>query len=312
MKDEKVVVFGGDALHRSVASLGFVPGRDGAHLAVVDLSDADAVAAAASLAPDLPRVFVCSGSGQQLLGAVGVAPDRVACSTDAAVLGPVLARAFPRERRTATRAVGVTGLRGGVGRTLLVANLARRIAARMRVCVIDATGTGATAWWLRCVARPWSELEPLADELSADQLAIVATDAGPNVRVVGGHGPAPSRAVLEATVRTATHLDDLVLVDLPIVCDAVTARVLERVDRRLVLAYDEPLAAETLDAAPLGDAWLIASQTSAMKISRHDVFRALPRDEAALRAALSERAGAKGALGRAYDDLAELLVIDAT
>lgn len=312
MTEERIAVFGGDALHASITSLGFACDRDGARLAVVDLSDDDAVAEAATLAPDIARVFVCGGSRQQLLGAVGIPSERVARSSEPAVLGPVVARALPHERRTATRAVGVTGLRGGVGRTLLVTNLARRVATRLRVCVVDATGTGASAWWLRCLARPWSELEPLADELSADQLAIVASDAAPNVRVVGGRGTAPGRGVLDATIRVATHLDDLVLVDLPLLCDTVTARAFERVDRRLVLAYEDPLAVDTLDGGSLSDAWLIASQSAAPRIGRHDAFRALPRDEAAVRSALSERTSAKGALGRAYDDLAELLVIDAT
>lgn len=312
MKAERVAVFGGDALHASVAALGFVAARDDPCMAVIDLTDPGAVAGAADLKADVPRVFVCPESQRQLLLALGIAPERMASEVEPALLGPTIARTYPSERGSATRAVAVTGLRGGVGRTLLVTNLARRIATRMRVCVIDATGTGTCAWWLRCDARPWPELEPLADELTADQLAIVASEAMTNVRVVGGRGSAPSRAVLEATVRVATHLDELVIVDLPLAFDASAQRLSERVDRRLVLAYDEPLGLDTLDTFPLDDSWLIASQSSATKLGRHDVFRALPRDERALRAALPARAAVAGTLGRAYDDLADLLVVDAT
>lgn len=310
MKPERVRVFGGDALRASVVALGYEP-SDSGPLAVVDLSDETAVAGAAA-ADAAERVFVCGPSHVALVAATGVSSDRIAYDTDPAILGPVIARAFPRERRSATRTVAVTGVRGGVGRTLLVTNLAMRLATRLRICVIDATGSGNAAWWLRCDARPWSELEALADELSPDQLGVIANEARDNVHVVGGRGGVPTAAILAAAARAATHLDDLVILDLPPVFGWSGDAARERTDRTLVLAYDEPLSLDVLDAGAAGDAWLIASQTSASRLGAHEVFRSLPRDEGSVRAALGARAKAAGALGRAYDELAELVAIDAS
>jgi hypothetical protein len=49
-----------------------------------------------------------------------------------------------------------------------------------------------------------------------------------------------------------------------------------------------------------------------MRIGDHAAFRALPRDEAAVSAALSGRRAVGGALGRAYDELADLMALDAS
>jgi hypothetical protein len=49
-----------------------------------------------------------------------------------------------------------------------------------------------------------------------------------------------------------------------------------------------------------------------MRIGDHSAFRALPRDEAAVGAALSGRRAVGGALGRAYDELADLMALDAS
>ena len=312
MRQERVRVFGADALRASVVALGYEPVEDGARLAVIDLSDADAVARAAGSEVDAPRVFLCGPEQLSFVAAAGVPPDRIASASDPAVLGPVIARAFPRERRTATRIVVVTGVRGGVGRTLLVANLALRVSAHLRVCVVDATGSGNAAWWLRCDARPWSELEALADELSPDQLGVVVNEPRTNLHLVGGRGAAPTSAILASTMRAATHLDDLVIVDLPPLFASGTGPAREWADRTLVLAYDEPLSLDVLEGLSADEGWLIASQTSASRLGRHDVFRALPRDDASVRAALGTRTPAGGALGRAYDDLAKLIAIDAS
>ena len=43
-----------------------------------------------------------------------------------------------------------------------------------------------------------------------------------------------------------------------------------------------------------------------------DAFRVLPRDEGAVADAIGRRGALGGAIGRALDELAELLVIDAT
>lgn len=308
---ERVAVFGGEALQESVKALGFEVADPGMVM-VVDVADHDAVARAAACVAEIPRVFVCAPDAAALLAAIGVGSDRIAADSDPAVLGPILTRALPHPLRPATRTIGVSGVRGGVGRTLLVTNLARRMAAHRHVCVVDATGSGAVAWWLRCEPRPWPELEALADELSADQLAVIASEAGDRVRVVGGQGATPSAAILDATVRAAVRLDDLVIVDLPSVFEAATRSIRPRMDRLLILAYDEPQSIDALDREALDGAWLIGSQSRATRIGGHAAFRSLPRDETALRAALGARAAVGGALGRAYDDLARLLVIDAT
>jgi hypothetical protein len=56
----------------------------------------------------------------------------------------------------------------------------------------------------------------------------------------------------------------------------------------------------------------MASQSRTARIGERAAFRALPRDEAAVSAALSGRHTAGGALGRAYDALAELIALDAS
>lgn len=308
MRSERVRVFGGEALRASIVTLGYEP-NDAGPLAVVDLSDDAAVASAAACDVAVPRVFICGAAQMPLVAAAGVAIERIAHGIDPAILGPVVARAYPRERRSATRSVAVTGVRGGVGKTLCVLNLALRLATRLRVCVIDATGSGNLSWWLRSETRPWSEMEALADELSADQLAVIVNEPRDNLHLVGGRG-APTPAVLAATMRAAAHLDDLVIVDLPAIFSTNGAR--EQCDRTLLLAYDEPLSLDVLDAGVGDGSWLIASQTSATHIGPHEVFRALPRDEASVRAALGQRGSAGGVLGRAYDDLAHLLAIDAS
>ncbi len=58
--------------------------------------------------------------------------------------------------------------------------------------------------------------------------------------------------------------------------------------------------------------WLMASQSRTPKIGERAAFRALPRDEAAVGAALSGRSAVGGALGRAYHELAELIALDAS
>jgi hypothetical protein len=80
-----------------------------------------------------------------------------------------------------------------------------------------------------------------------------------------------------------------------------------------VLSYDDPLSLATLDSSeiPIG-AWLVASQARAPRIGERAAFRALPRDESAVGAAFSGRRAAGGALGRAYEELAELIALDAS
>jgi cellulose biosynthesis protein BcsQ len=206
----------------------------------------------------------------------------------------------------------VTGARGGVGRSLLVANLARRLASRLSVAAVDTTGTGALGWWLECAPRTWAELEGLTDELTAEHLAVVATESA-GLRVIGGAPVAPTRALAESTVRAAASLAELVLVDAPVTADDRGRALAALADRVLLLSYDDPLSLATLDASEIpGGAWLLASQSRTPRIGHHAAFRALPRDEAAVGSALAGRRAVGGTLGRAYDELADLIALDAS
>ncbi len=313
MSAARVAVYGGDDLRTCVTALGFDAACEGAAVALVDLCDPDAIAAVSAQRPDLPRVFVADERHRELIAAIGVDPARVAWSREPAALGPALVAAMPRRRRPPTRTVLVTGVRGGVGRTLLVANVARRLAGRARVCVVDATGSGAAAWWLRAEAVAWSALEGLADELSPDHLAVVGSEPVPGLRVVGGPPAAPSAPLLAATVRAAASLGDVVLVDAPLAFDALTRVARQLADRVVVVAYDDDWCRDAVAAlAPATDDWLVVSQSRVGSLGAYATFRTLPRDEPAIASAIGLRGRIGGALGRAYDDLAELLLIDAS
>ena len=140
----------------------------------------------------------------------------------------------------------------------------------------------------------------------------MATESA-GLRVIGGAPVAPTRALAESTVRAAASLAELVLVDAPVVADDRGRALAALADRVLLLSYDDPLSLATLDASEIpGGAWLIASQSRTPRIGDHAAFRALPRDEAAVGSALSGRRAVGGALGRAYDELAELIALDAS
>lgn len=309
----RAAVCGGDELRAAATALGLEPCDTGRpDLILVDLRDASACAAAAALDATVPRVAVAGEAERTLAAALGVDASSIARSCEPAALGPLVVAALPRTPRRATRVLLVTAVRGGVGRTLLIANLAQRLASRLPVAVIDATGTGALGWWLRCAPRTWTELEGLADELTAEHLAVVAAQ-GAGVHVVGGAPVAPTRALAEATVRAATALAELVLIDAPVLADERSHALIALAQRVLVLSYDDPPSLAALDASDLPeDAWLIASQARSARVGERAAFRALPRDEAAVSAALSARRAAGGALGRAYDELAEIIALDAS
>ncbi|MGH2450739.1 MAG: hypothetical protein ACRDGE_05630, partial [Candidatus Limnocylindria bacterium] len=107
-------------------------------------------------------------------------------------------------------------------------------------------------------------------------------------------------------------LAELVLVDGPLLADERTASLIERADRVLELAYDDPASLALMPRDASAGTWLIASQSRAARLGGREVFRALPRDEVAVADAIRSRAATGGALGRAFDDIAELLAIDAT
>ena len=309
----RVAAFGGTDLRAGVLALGLDLVTEDPEIALIDARDRDAVARAAALGAGVPRVVVVFDSDRALIGALGIDPAHVVTSAEPQVLGPALMRLRPQRARAATRVIVVTGVRGGVGRSLLAANLALRIAMRVRVCVIDATGRGATSWWLRCSPRPWTELEGLVDELTADHLAVMAEESSSGVRVIGGTSMAPTATLLGATMRAAGGLADLVVVDAPLRNDPLARAAMSLADRVFVLAYDDPWSKLMLDADPPGeDEWLIASQMKTASLDGRRAFRSLPRDESAVASAVASHGMAKGALGKAYDGLAELLVIDAT
>ncbi|HEU5288250.1 MAG TPA: hypothetical protein VFV20_07600 [Candidatus Limnocylindria bacterium] len=308
----RVAVFGGDELRASITALGFVPVDEDARIAVIDTNDPQALVRAAALPPEVPRALLGPAAHRALVAATGL-PARFADSAEPAVLGPLLLSLVPPRPRARTRIVVVTGVRGGVGRTLLATNLARRLARHTRAVFVDATGSGAAAWWLRCEAASWSTLEGLVDEMSPDHLAVVAHDAGPQLRLVGGPFVAPSEAILLATVRAAATTDDIVVVDAPPAWHRENGSLRSIADRWLVLSYDDGSSAAALRAAaPTDDDWVIASQSRAQRIGDVPTFRTLPRDERAVATALDRRGAVGGALGRAYDDLAELVAIDAS
>jgi hypothetical protein len=104
----------------------------------------------------------------------------------------------------------------------------------------------------------------------------------------------------------------MVLIDAPPLADERTTLLAGAVDRVLVTTYDDPVSVAAMSAADVpAEAWIIVSQSAATAIAGRDVFRALPRAADAIAAAAIRSAAIGGPLGRAYDELADLLAIDA-
>ncbi|HEY8758196.1 MAG TPA: hypothetical protein VIN74_06840, partial [Candidatus Limnocylindria bacterium] len=143
-----VAICGGAELRTACEVLGLEDTGSRPRLVLVDLRVADAARAAAAFEAQIPRVVIGTPDQTGLLAALGDDRVLVASSTDPAVLGPLVVRALPRVVRDRTRVVTVTAARGGTGRTLCAANLARRLARDRTVMAIDATGSGALGWWL--------------------------------------------------------------------------------------------------------------------------------------------------------------------
>jgi Mrp family chromosome partitioning ATPase len=310
----RVALYGGPELAEAAGILGLVtvePAR--ADLALIDLRDAGSLSQAASLSPELPRVVVLPNEHVLLAAALGIAARSVATSCEPALLGPLIAAAIPPARRNATRSILVSSVRGGAGRSLLVANLARRLAPLRSTLCLDLTADGILSWWLGVTSASWSDLEDLSDELTAEHLGVVATEAAPGLRLVGGPPFAPSARLVQSAFRAALQLSEIVLVDAPPLADERTRRLVSDVDRVIVMTYDDPISVAALASADIPEtAWLIASQSTATSIAGRDVFRALPRAEAAIAAATSRPSALGGALGKAYDGLAEIIAIDTT
>jgi Mrp family chromosome partitioning ATPase len=306
-----VAICGGSELRTACEVLGLEDTGSRPRLVLVDLRVADAARTAAAFEAQIPRIVIGTPDQTGLLAALGDDRVLVASSTDPAVLGPLVVRALPRVVRDRTRVVTVTAARGGAGRTLCAANLARRLARDRTVMAIDATGSGALGWWLAVEPRPWADLEALAGELRAEHVELVATPAAPRLAVVGGAPTLPSADVLAMTIAAAREQADLVLIAAPALPDDRARTAAARSDRVLVLSYADAASRAALASAdvPAG-AWIIGSQCQSEPIA--DAFRLLPRDERAIADALATQGRAGGALGRAYDELAELLAIDAT
>ena len=309
----RVALCGGTELANAAAVLGLISvDATRADLAVVDLRDATAISQAATLAPELPRVVVVADGHVELAGALGVPTRRIARSCEPAVLGPLIAATLPSATRRSTNSVMVTSARGGAGRSLLVANLARRLAHMRATLCLDLTGDGTLGWWLGAMGGRWADLEDLTDELTAEHLGVVATDAAPGLRLLGGPPFAPTVRLAESVFRAAVQLSEIVLIDAPTLADERTRRLSTSVDRVIVMSYEDPISVAALAAADIPEgAWLIASQSIATSLAGRDVFRALPRAEGAIAAATSRPVALGGTLGKAYDDLAEIIAIDA-
>ena len=303
----RVAIFGGDELRAACETLG-LEGSSSPRIVLVDLRCAGAAEQAAALAPDIPRILIGTPEQAACVGALGANGTGVVGSADPAVIGPLIAQLLPRPARDRTRVVTVTAARGGVGRTLCAANLVRRLAETCTVLALDVTGTGALGWWLGVETRPWSELEVVSGELRAEHVELVATSIVPRLSIVGGAPAAPSLEVLTATISAARSLADIVVIDAPLLADVRGQVCVSRSDRVLVLSYADPASRAVLAAADVPEsAWLVGSQAAI-----DGAFRVLPRDESAVGETLDHPGPVSGALGRAYDELADLLAIDAT
>ena len=303
----RVAICGGDELRSTCAELGLQQ-SSAPQVVLADLRHPGATEQAGSYPPAVPRILIGPAEQTACFAALGGTADRFTASADARSIGPLIVELIPDPVGERTRVVTLTAARGGVGRTLCAANLARRLTDAGSVIALDATGTGGLGWWLGVEARPWSELEVLAAELRVEQVELVATAVAPRLTLLGGAPTAPSLEALTATIGVARTLADLVLVDAPLLADPRAQAAVARSDRVLVLSYADPASSAVLASAELPpSAWLIGSQAPVI-----GEFRLLPRDERSIGDALERRGTVSGLLGRAYDELAELLAIDAS
>lgn len=284
----------GDRFRDAAAVLGLDVADEGAEIALVDLEDPAAVAVAARIAATVPRVVLCAAEHALVLRAAGCAAA-ITASAEPAAIGPLVTAALPPRPRRATRLIVVTGTRGGTGRTMLVSAVAERMARRLAVLVVDATGSGDAGRRLGLSPGPWGDLEGLVDELTTEHLAVVAAQRDA-LRVLGGPAAMPSAPLLAALGREAVGLADAVIVDAPPVHDERTTALRAAADRVLLVATaDDPIDPWIDDRT-----WPILTRSRADRIGTHSAMRSLPDDPSGR------------ALARAYDDLAELLIVDAT
>lgn len=309
----RVAVFGGTELLEAARSLELEVVSDAAELAVVDADDDASVGAAALLPGTLPRVFIAGVVRAALLRAAG-APHVLERPLTAARLGPIVF-ALERAREAAPRIVLFIAATGATGRTSLVANLALRLAVRAPALAIDATGTGALAWRLGATVAPWPDLAAVGDELGEAHLRLAAAERD-GALIVGGVG-SPSAALLRGVIERARGLG-AVLVDGPA---PAVARDLARGSERVYVCANPDPASAAVTAAVFGDllgapARLVVSQARERDVTRLAALFGvpptfvLPPDEPSCRDALRRRGRTNGALGRAYDAIAEILLAD--
>jgi hypothetical protein len=295
----------GSALLPAALVLGLDLVDEGAEIVLVDLADPQAVARAGAADPTVRRIVVPGGAAGDVLRALGTAGFATAPDRTAPAIGPLVAGAAPAPLPARTRVLLVTGLGGGCGRTTLAVELALRLATR-GVLLIDLTGSGSAASQLGIEAGPWSDLEGLIDELAPEHLGVVAADRG-GVRLIGGPGPRPTTALALRVTRAAVDAADLVIVDAPAVADERTVALLGLADRIIHVVPADARRDRAARAAPHG-AWVIVSGGAG---APPGTFRSLPNDPGAFRRA-GDGVPVGGALGRAYDELAEVIAIDST
>lgn len=139
----EISICGGADLREVAAELGLVEGQGQPSLVLVDADDDTALADSRRLDPHAPRVFVAEAARAGLLTAAG-APHVVSRPLSAAVLGPVVFK-VEASRERAPRLLLFVSATGATGRTLLVANLALRLARHGAIVAVDATGSGGLA-----------------------------------------------------------------------------------------------------------------------------------------------------------------------
>jgi hypothetical protein len=114
-----------------------------------------------------------------------------------------------------------------------------------------------------------------------------------------------------AAARAASAIADLVIVDAPPLFDERARALSDSADRVLVVAGDDAASIGALEGASDEQrTWVLASRCPARSLTGRSVMRELPDDPASVRSARHGPSAVGGALGRAYDDLAELLAID--
>lgn len=304
-------MLGGADLRAACAELELEERTVGVELIVVDADDDACVARSAAFPPDAPRVFVAERTRAELLRTAGAA-HVVTRPVDARTLGPVVF-ALERARPMTLRLVLFCSASGATGRTLLVANLASRIASRMNVLALDATGTGALAWRLGASVAPWSDIAAVGPDLAETHLRLAAAERS-HALVLGGAG-APDPELIVRVARLARDLG-LVLVDAP--AYRPSPALVEIADRVVVSANPDPASAAATAALLdlFADAQLVVSQAEERDVpelrrlfGRPPSFL-LPRDERSCRAATRGRSPAGGRLGAAYDAIAELLLAE--